>query len=117
MRLQKQIEMYKPLAVNLEPPCTSFGQWAHLSKAMHPETWSRSREAGECLGQFAANLCKLQMSGHMHFILQNLVGPGVFSLVCSRQLWDSRKVVSINAPQCALVVKVSGEHVYKNAFV
>ena len=79
---------------------------------MYPEAWRQSSRIGECLAQFAAHICELQVKANSYFLLRDPAGSGLFSLVCFKALWDTCKFVSINVPRCALGLRVGGEPIY-----
>ena len=83
----------------MAPPCASFGHWSRFSKDMRPDTWSRSREIGECFSTFAAQLCNAQMHAGRHFFGEDPVGFELFLLVSSQAIWDPGRVVIVF--QCA----------------
>ena len=113
----RRISVHKPLVVIMVAPCTFVGHWAHLSRAIHLETWQQSRRIGEILATFAASVCELQMKCHRHFLVENPAGSGIFSLSCCRALWDTGGLVSINVPHCALGPNVGGQPTYKNTAI
>ena len=82
----KHVKAHKPLVLALGVPCASFGHWAHLSQMLHRATWRQSREIGERLAQVVAKFCKLQTKARRHFLLENVVGFGIFGLLCPREL-------------------------------
>lgn len=107
------IAQHRPLVVVLAPPCTPFGHWAHLHRVLHLATWQQSRRIGEILARFAARVVRLPIDARRYFLLENLVGSGLFSLKRSKEIWETGRVAASNAPQCALGFVVDGEPIYK----
>lgn len=110
------IEKCRPFVIVLGPPplCTGFGRWSHLNKYIHPETWSNTRNVGECLVSFAARLCQPQPSATRHFLVENFAGSELIPLACFNAIWETDECAKVNVPQCALGLVAYGEPTYKN---
>ena len=112
--LLKYIEQFQPPAIILRPPCTAFGLGCHLNRYIHTGTWSRSRKIGDCLVEFAAQLCRIQFGANRHFLAENPASSELFGLQCSSATGGTGKVVKINGPQSAFGLVVDGQPIYKN---
>ena len=100
---------FKPLVIVMGLPCTGFGRWSHPNRKLHLETWGKSRQVAECLVEFAARVCKLQLAFSRHLLLEHPVGSELFWLLCFEEIWNTCKVSKIYVPQCALGLRVHGE--------
>ena len=60
------------------------------------------------MAAFAAKVCRVQLNGGRHFLVENPAGPELFHLACFEAIWSTGKCAKINAPQCALGLMVDG---------
>ena len=113
-KLMKYIDIHKPLCIVMSPPCTAFANWSRFNKVHNSATWQRSRNIGEVIAEFCAEVIVKQLSGGRHFFLEQPKGSDMFMLPCLTQIRKSGKIHTVDFPQCALgLVSPEGQPLLK----
>ena len=107
----------QPLVVPLGSPCVVFGHWGHINRSANPEALHQSRNTGEQFAEFAAHICNIQLGAGRHLLVENPVGIELFHPKCFDATFNEGKVVTINAPQCAVGLVVGGQPIYKDTIL
>ncbi|CAE6956143.1 TY1B-LR4 [Symbiodinium sp. CCMP2592] len=68
--VKEYVATRKPLVAVMAPPCKGFGQLQHMNKAIHHDTWHRTRAEGFGLAQFCAEIARAQCVAGRHFVLE-----------------------------------------------
>ena len=100
--LMQYIHHHQPAVIVMGPPCTSFGNWANLNKAINSETYAKSRWIGERIARVCAKIARIQVEAGRHYLIENPRGSQLFSLPEYEALMRTTAVTVVNFPQCSV---------------
>ena len=89
------------------PPYKGFGQLQHMNKAIHHDTWRRTRAEGISLAQFCAEIARAQCVAGRHFVLEQPLGGDMFAMPMWEQLAREFPLVKCHFDQCRVGLRMS----------
>ena len=105
--VKEYVATRKPLVAVMAPPCKGFGQLQHVNKAIHHDTWHRTRAEGISLAQFCAEIARIQCVAGRHFVLEQPSGSDMFAMPVWEQLAREFPLVKCHFDQCRVGLRMS----------